>query len=162
MAEERDPNGLGSKTPGSKLDAGKAPIMRGLLHYFPRACIKVSELSATGAEKYSWNGWANVPDGIERYGDALCRHIVQEAIEGPLDAAWLVRDKEVLHATADAWNALARLELILRAEETEVLEASQGDRGVGVGYPRGVDHGAGIALRWPERDYPPVVLPEGG
>lgn len=155
MIEEKDPQGRGAKTSGSKLDAGKAPIMRGLLHYFPRACIKVSELSATGAEKYSWNGWENVPDGIERYGDALCRHIVQEAIEGPLDVAWLLRDKAVLHATADAWNALARLELILRAEETEKVEAAQGDRGVGVGHSRGVDPGVSIVPRWPESSLTP-------
>jgi hypothetical protein len=68
-------------------------------------------LSLAGSEKYSWKGWESVPDGINRYGDALGRHILDEAIEGPIDG-----DTGELHATAEAWNALARLELILREE----------------------------------------------
>lgn len=111
---EQDPNGKSAKEPGSKLDAGKAPIMTGVLHYFPRAIIEVAMLSQHGADKYSWKGWEKVPDGANRYGNALCRHIVDEAIQGTYDLAWDAQGKAVLHATADAWNALARLELLLR------------------------------------------------
>lgn len=117
MAKETDPNGLNSKTPGAKLDAGKAPVMRGVLQYFPRALIAVANLSAKGAEKYSWKGWEKVDDGPNRYGDALGRHLVKEAIEGPWDLDF--PDKTVLHATGDAWNALARLELVLRDMEAK-------------------------------------------
>lgn len=112
--KESDPNGIDSKVPGAKLDAGKSPVLRGAVHYFPRALTEVSNLSAAGAAKYSWKGWEAVPDGIHRYGDALCRHLILEETEGPVDLAWEKYGIEVLHATAVAWNALARLELILR------------------------------------------------
>ena len=110
--EEMDPYGKSLKEAGAKADAGKAPIVRGLLDYFPRACRAVALVSQRGAEKYSWKGWEDVPDGINRYYDALGRHIIYESLEGPID-----RDTGLLHAAQIAWNALARLELILRAKE---------------------------------------------
>jgi hypothetical protein len=102
------------KTPGAKLDLGKAPVVRGCIKYFPRAVRAVAMLSLHGANKYTWNGWEKVPDGINRYDDAIGRHMVGEVIDGEFDPEWLEQDKEVLHATAVAWNALARLDLILR------------------------------------------------
>lgn len=108
---EKDPNGVAAGQPGAKLDAGKTPIYQGVLDYFPRAVEAVASLSAIGAKKYSWKGWKKVSDGVNRYGNALVRHITKESIEGPMDADGF------LHATAVAWNALARLELILRARE---------------------------------------------
>lgn len=110
--QEFDPNGKDSKAPGSKLDAGKIPLMRGVLHYFPRALAAVAQVSLKGAEKYSWKGWETVPDGINRYGDALTRHILYEETEGLLD-----HDSGFHHAAHAAWNALARLELILREKK---------------------------------------------
>lgn len=109
---EFDPTGKSQHEPGAKMDAGKPPVMRGLLQYFPRACLAVAALSAKGAEKYAWSGWEHVEDGINRYGDAHARHICHEAIDGPMDA-----DTEELHATATAWDSMARLELILREIE---------------------------------------------
>ena len=106
---EYDPNGNDPKKLGAKLDAGKSPIRRGLLEYFPRACLAIADVSAAGASKYTWKGWESVLDGINRYGDAEIRHIVKAAIEGPVD-----EDYGLLHAAHEAWNALARLELILR------------------------------------------------
>lgn len=112
VVKEMDPNGRQPHEPGAKLDAGKAPIRRGLLEYFPRACIAIAQVSESGAQKYAWNGWESVPNGVNRYGDAELRHIVKAAIEGPVD-----RDYGHLHAAHEAWNALARLELILREME---------------------------------------------
>ena len=117
---EVDPNGLDSKTPGSKLDAGKSPVFRGVISYFPRALQAVANVSAYGANKYSWKGWESVPDGINRYADALGRHITKEGIEGELDLEILNDPKypgRILHAAQVAWNALARLELILKEKE---------------------------------------------
>jgi hypothetical protein len=108
---EKDPNGIAAGIPGAKLDAGKVPIVRGCLHYFPRALGAVATLSGIGAKKYSWKGWESVPDGINRYGDALGRHEVK--IEGE-PCSRTDTDTGVLEATAVAWNALARLELVLR------------------------------------------------
>ena len=113
IKKERDPNGIDAKTPGSKLDGGKPCVTRGCLHYFPRALYSIAELSTIGASKYSWQGWKEVPDGINRYGDALGRHELR--IEG--DYSRTDPDTGVLEATAVAWNSLARLELILREKE---------------------------------------------
>lgn len=107
--KELDPNGKSAKEKGSKLDHGKSPVSRGVLQYFPRALKEVANISQFGANKYVWKGWEQVPDGINRYGDALGRHILDEEIDGPIDPTTGLR-----HAAQVAWNALARLELILR------------------------------------------------
>ena len=120
---EKDPNGKDAKAGGAKLDAGKPNVWRGLLDYFPRACLAVGDVSSRGAAKYSWKGWETVPDGEARYADALARHIVKEAIEGPYDIG-PGGIPEVLHASQVAWNALARLELLLRRLEKEKNETS--------------------------------------
>ena len=114
---ESDPNGVAAHTPGAKLDHGKPAIWRGLLDYFPRACIAVADVSTRGAAKYAWKGWESVPDGINRYGDALGRHQVKESIEGLWDIGVGGLGPDVLHASQVAWNALARLELIMRELE---------------------------------------------
>lgn len=112
--KEADPNGIGQHQPGAKMDAGKAPVMQGVIQYFPRALKAVSMVSLVGAKKYAWKGWEAVPDGINRYSDALGRHLLAEEIEGPIDA-----DTQQLHAAQVAWNALARLELIERGRENK-------------------------------------------
>lgn len=95
-----------------KYDAGKAPIFRGGLAYFPRAIAAVSEVSNFGASKYAWKGWENVPDGVARYSDALVRHLAYEGKGEVLDP-----DSGLLHAAHCAWNSLARLELMLKDKE---------------------------------------------
>lgn len=114
---EKDPFGIAPSAPGAKLDAGKVPVTQGAFQYFPRAMQAVASLSATGASKYSWAGWAQVPDGVNRYANALGRHLIAEAIEGLYDDG--PGGTGELHATAVAWNALARLELILREQANE-------------------------------------------
>jgi hypothetical protein len=115
---ETDPNGLDSKTPGAKLDAGKPAVMQGVVQYFPRALRAIANLSTKGAAKYAWKGWQDVPDGINRYGNAAGRHMLDEATDGLFD------DKPggtgELHQTAATWNMLARLEMMLN--ELEGLE----------------------------------------
>ena len=105
--EERDPLGIAPHDPGAKLDAGK-PRVGLVLGGFPKALRAVSRLGTSGADKYSPDGWKHVPGGIPRYTDAMLRHYLDEA-DGER------RDGQTgeLHATAVAWNALARLELIL-------------------------------------------------
>lgn len=106
---ESDPHGKEAHTPGAKMDAGKSPISQGVLQYFPRALEAVAYISLVGAKKYAWKGWESVPDGFNRYSDALGRHLLAETVEGPID-----QDTQMLHAAQVAWNALARLELMLR------------------------------------------------
>jgi hypothetical protein len=109
---EKDPNGRNPHTPGAKLDDGKSPVFQGLIDYFPRACMEVAKVSEFGAIKYTWKGYESVPDGVNRYQNALGRHLMYEAIEGPI-----TKDSGLLHKAHVAWNALAALELYLRENE---------------------------------------------
>lgn len=95
-----------------KYDGGKAPIFRGVIDYFPRAVSAVAGISAFGASKYAWKGWEGVSDGYNRYSDALVRHLIYEGEGEVLDT-----DSGLLHAAHAAWNALARLELLIRERE---------------------------------------------
>ncbi len=105
---EFDPNGLDAHDPGAKLDAGK-PRMGLVMQGFPRALLAVGVVATVGAAKYSDGGWLTVKEGFERYTDAMHRHILEEAIDGVIDPK-----TDLNHAAQVAWNALARLELLLR------------------------------------------------
>lgn len=99
--------------PGAvKYDAGKAPVFRGAVAYFPRAIQAIAFVSAFGATKYAWEGWRHVPDGLNRYSDAMVRHLIAEATGETVDS-----DSGLLHAAHAAWNALARLEKLLEDKE---------------------------------------------
>lgn len=96
---------------GKKYDHGKPRVFSSLLRYFPRALTAVVRVSEFGCEKYGELSWLTVPNGIVRYTNALARHLLAEA-ETPIDD-----ESGHLHAAHTAWNALARLELILREQE---------------------------------------------
>ena len=92
-----------------KHDSGKSPVFRGVFKYFPKALQAVADISAMGAKKYSWGGWkdsATFAD-VHRFEDALGRHLLDEQVEGWYD------ESNLLHAAHAAWNALAKLELLL-------------------------------------------------
>jgi hypothetical protein len=108
---ESDPTGRGIHESGAKTDAGKPQCS--LLLLFGKALKAVAEVGTHGAIKYTRGGWQDVPDGINRYTDALLRHLLEEQYE-EFDS-----DLPVLHAAQTAWNALARLELILREKEAQ-------------------------------------------
>lgn len=95
-----------------KYDGGKSPVFRGAISYFPRAISAVAGVSAFGASKYAWDGWRGVSDGYNRYSDALVRHLVYEGEGEVLDP-----DSGLLHAAHCAWNALARLELLIKEQK---------------------------------------------
>lgn len=107
---EIDPQGLKAGDSGAKFDAGKVrPSL--ILNDMPRAMLAVAEIGTYGARKYSEGGWKYVDDGIARYTDAMDRHRLKEGLESHDP------DSELLHAAHLAWNALARLELILKEQE---------------------------------------------
>lgn len=93
-----------------KYDAGRMRPSLVLLS-MSRALQSVSEVATFGANKYTDDGWREVPDGVRRYTDAMLRHLLAEA-------SGEVNDPEsgLPHAAHIAWNALARLDLMLRAE----------------------------------------------
>ena len=110
---EHDPTGRSAHEPGAKLDAGKQrPAL--VLGNFARALSAVADVGTYGAKKYTPNGWRTVPNGVERYSDAMMRHWLQEQQGEPCDP-----ETKLLHAAHLAWNALARLELMLSGADKE-------------------------------------------
>ena len=108
---EVDPNGLGVHDMGAKMDSNKPDCS--LLLMFGKALQAVAEVGTFGATKYTRGGWQRVEDGFNRYTAALLRHLFKENYK-------LYDDNlPVLHASQVAWNALARLELLLRIREEE-------------------------------------------
>lgn len=106
--EEKDPYGIDAHASGAKLDFGK-PMSGRLLGLFSNALMAVSEVGTFGANKYTEGGWQEVPDGIKRYEDAQMRHWLKRFSGEEFDS-----DSELLHAAHEAWNCLAKLELMLR------------------------------------------------
>lgn len=110
---ETDPNGKSLNEKGAKGDAGKLrPSL--VLGGFARALLAVTKIGTDGAAKYTDNGWMEVPSGETRYDDAKMRHWLKEKAGQELDP-----DTKCLHAAHEAWNALARLDLILRDREAK-------------------------------------------
>lgn len=110
---EHDPDGLAPNAPGAKLDAGKVRpelIIRG----FSRALLAVAAVGTYGANRYSDDGWEEVKNGTKRYTNAMYRHLLAEHTGELCD-----KDSGLLHAAHAAWNALARLELMLRGSDGE-------------------------------------------
>lgn len=97
------------ETGAIKYDGGKPGVWRGLINYFPRALWAVAEVSTFGANKYAWDGWADVTDGFARYKDAQFRHALKQAMGEQDDS-----DSTLNHLAHEAWGALATLELYLR------------------------------------------------
>lgn len=91
-----------------KYDQGK-PIAGVLYEGFPLALLAVAEISTFGANKYRRGSWATVPNAIERYTDAMHRHLLMEQSGETVD-----QESNLYHAAHAAWGALCRLELILR------------------------------------------------
>lgn len=93
---------------GRKDDSSK-PMVGLMLADFAFALEEVARLTTFGAKRYAPGNWLHVKDGQKRYTDAMSRHLLQ-------DLSGEVYDQEsgLHHATAVAWNALARLELTLR------------------------------------------------
>jgi len=93
----------------------KDPVFRGVVGRFPRAMREIAKVSAFGFQKHKTPpggemAYLGVPNAYEVYTDAMCRHVVDEAREGPVNP----KDGDLLHAAQAAWNALARLEVLLK------------------------------------------------
>ena len=98
---------------GRKDTAGKAYIIQGAFHYFPRALAAVSALSDYGRKKYntkfSERNFLFVEDAFSKYTDGLGRHLAGEVT----DDDGVDPETDYPHMVAVAWNALARLEVAL-------------------------------------------------
>ncbi len=106
---EKDPYGKSANEAGAKLDHGKNRL--GLvLGGFSQALEQVGRVGTYGANKYTDNGWMEVQNGVQRYTDAMLRHQFKMLGGEAFDP-----DTGLLHAAHAAWNALAVLELKMRA-----------------------------------------------
>lgn len=98
--------------------AGKPPVVRGVIQRFPRALEELARVSQFGTEKHKVSisdmSYLDIPDAYGVYTDALGRHLLAEKTEGPINAA----DGNMLHAAQVAWNALARLEVLLLSRKS--------------------------------------------
>ena len=98
--------------PGAKDD--KAKPMAGVLLDFSRALQLVADVGTYGAKKYKRQGWVTLPEGSQRYTDALVRHLLAMDV----DPDGLDKETGLPHLAHIAWNALAVLELQARRKET--------------------------------------------
>ncbi len=94
---------------GKKFDAGK-PRAGLVIRDFSLALSAVSEVGTFGANKYNAHDWLHVDNGVERYTDALYRHLLADVLADNDE------DSGLRHLAHAAWNALAVLELTLRNE----------------------------------------------
>lgn len=106
---------------GHKDDHAKPMPYKGFIQQFPRAIIEVSRISEFGAKKYAWNNWHKFKD-TDRVDEAMTRHILAEAMGDEVDF-----DSELMAAAHTAWNAMARLELMLREIEEVTFDQTVGD-----------------------------------
>lgn len=96
---------------GIKLDGEKNRL--GLvLCGFSRALVEVGKVGTFGANKYADDGWVSVPNGEQRYTDALMRHLFASATGDYAD-----HESGLSHWAHVAWNALAVLDLMIRNSE---------------------------------------------
>jgi hypothetical protein len=98
---------------GAKFDQGKVrPSL--ILHGFPRAIQAVAEVGMYGLTLHEEGSWKDVPNGLQRYRDALQRHLLKHAVEDK------DKDSSLWHEAHMAWNCLAVLELRLLELEKNV------------------------------------------
>lgn len=98
---------------GHKYDQNK-PIA-GALQDMGLALLEVSKLLTFGEKKYARSSWLHVPNGHQRYTDALMRHLLLENTE------FSDPETSLGHDVAVATNALFRLELRLRRERAHKI-----------------------------------------
>lgn len=117
MKDEKDPNGKSAHESGSKLDAGKNRLSL-VFFGFVKALKLVGQVGTFGANKYTPNGWVEVPNATERYMDAALRHLFAFG-----DGEWKDPDSGLPHLAHAAWNVLAVLQLHLKSTHKEETHA---------------------------------------
>lgn len=100
--------------PSKKHDQGKPPVYS-LLEYFPDALIEVAKVNAFGATNHGWHTWHTIDNPLPRYASAQLRHEFAQCMGQPVD-----EESGLLHQAHVAWNALARLQLMLYQLKEEI------------------------------------------
>ena len=96
---------------GVKYDEGK-PRLGEMIVDFAIPMRELARVWEFGANKYEKSNWKKVDNAIDRYSNALLRHM----LEGE------TKDDEsgLLHASHVAWNAIARLYFIMQKNKRRV------------------------------------------
>ena len=92
---------------GIKYDGGKPRLAEMVVDFAPEM-IELCKVWEFGADKYSKSNWKLVDNGIDRYTNAMLRHLLAETNNLYDD------ESKLLHAAHIAWGALARLHFILK------------------------------------------------
>lgn len=105
---------------------------RGFIARFPRAILEVTKISMYGTKKHNVPlndmSFKTIPGAEYNMVEAECRHLLKEAIEGPVDQDTGFEDLRdtILHKAEKAWNAMADLEVALyQIEEARFAKLSQ-------------------------------------
>ena len=105
-------------TEGIKYDSGK-PRLAEMFWDFRTSLIEVCKVWTFGANKYEKSNWKKVTNPVDRYTNALVRHLLAE-IHEQYDP-----ESNLRHAAHVAWNALARLYFILLHDEKEAAKRAE-------------------------------------
>jgi hypothetical protein len=89
---------------------GTKPRVGAMMADFAGALTAVAAVWTHGSAKYEDGGWRTVEGKLERYTDAMFRHLLSE-LAGEADDP----GSTLPHAAHTAWNALCRLQIILDA-----------------------------------------------
>lgn len=96
---------------GVKYDKDKPRIGEMILD-FKVPLIELCKVWEYGASKYSKSNWKSLDDGVNRYTNAMLRHLIAE------EDSLYDEESNLLHAAHIAFNALARLYFILGEPKT--------------------------------------------
>lgn len=97
---------------GTKYDNGKLRLAEMIID-FRVAMEELCKVWEFGANKYEKSNWKKLANPIDRYTNALLRHLLAEETN-------LVDDESnLLHAAHIAFNALARLHFIVRNKDVD-------------------------------------------
>lgn len=104
---------------GKKYDEGKNR-MGLVLQGFSNALWEVGRVGTFGCTKYGEGNWQYLENGIDRYKDALFRHLFQWMQGEEID-----KESGIKHLSHALWNLSAVLEFTLRQEKTESEEENE-------------------------------------
>lgn len=96
---------------GKKYDEGKNR-MGLVLQGFSNALWEVGRVGTFGCQKYGEGNWQYLENGIDRYKDALFRHLFQWMQGEEID-----KESGLKHLSHALWNLTAVLEFIMREEK---------------------------------------------
>ncbi|MCQ2574534.1 MAG: DUF5664 domain-containing protein [Alphaproteobacteria bacterium] len=95
---------------GIKYDNGKRRIAETIID-FKDSIEALTDVWTYGANKYAKSNWKQLDNAIDRYTNAMLRHLLAE------DTNRYDDETKLLHAAHIAFNALARLHFIIEEEK---------------------------------------------